>query len=97
MEERYRELTGEEPPGSLEELLEYFGSWPFWQGRPLDACPDPTCPNHTAEGSLHVLLLIRRTRLGTKVRLFGEYGDYIRIIFLICPLCNALLATNECT
>jgi len=97
MKQRYRDLTGLEPPRSVAELVSYFGSWPFWQGRPQDPCPDPSCPNHTAEGSLHVLLLIRRTQLGAGVRLFDGYGRYIRIIFLICPLCHALIATNECT
>jgi hypothetical protein len=97
MKQRYHELTGLEPPRSVAELVYYFGSWPFWQGRPQDPCPDPTCPNHTVEGSMHVLLLMRETRLGAGVQLFDGYGRYTRIIFLICPRCHALIATNECT
>jgi len=81
--------------------------WPFsfaqlgglhWmiQGYPSSLCPDPRCRLHKqGEGTMIVFAVIWNTP-APGISLWGEYGNYVQIIYEVCPECMSIKACNQC-
>jgi hypothetical protein len=82
---------------SPEEFLrEEQGWWPFVQGPPLGDCPNRDCANHGQRGSMRTFAVFEEEE--TKVRaLWGPHCGSLQIIYQICPKCNVIHVTNQCT
>jgi hypothetical protein len=85
-------MEGETP----EEYLREGVGFPFVQGPPDDDCPEPTCQNHGREASLRTLAIFSEDEERVR-RLWGPNGEDLQIIYQICPNCDAIRATNQCT
>lgn len=91
--EGWHDLSGWE----VDEYLEASSGFTFSQGRPHEACPDPSCRNHGRDGSLRVLATLREGANDPESIWGGARHEGIQVIFLICPECSAVLTTNQCT
>lgn len=81
---------------SPEEYLRIAHCWPFVQGRPDEDCPDRACSNHGQRGSLRTFAVFQEEK--QKIRqLWGPNGESLQILFQICPKCNAIRVSNQCT
>jgi hypothetical protein len=69
---------------------------PFAQWPPADDCPDPACGNHGRKGSMRTLAIFEEGEAETR-RLWGPDCGSLQIIYQVCPLCSAILTTNQCT
>lgn len=76
---------------------------PFVQGRPVEACPNPDCPNSRRKQSLKTLAVFSQEldpierRRGKVKSLWGDNCEDLQIIYQICPKCSAISTTNQCT
>lgn len=81
---------------SPEEYLREGNPWPFVQGPPNRACPEPSCANRQRRGSLRTFAIFEEEE--KKVRkLWGPNCDGLQIVYQICPLCGAIHTSNQCT
>jgi hypothetical protein len=79
-----------------EEYLREGNGFPFAQGPPVESCPEPTCPNHGRASSLRTLAIFREDE-GRSRQLWGPNCGSLQIIYQVCPSCNAIRTTNQCT
>lgn len=82
---------------SPEEYLRIAHSWPFVQGRPDEGCPGRNCPNHGQRGSLRTYAVFEELEKDVHRFLWGPNGPFLQIIYQICPKCNAVRVSNQCT
>jgi hypothetical protein len=90
---RFAEVTGF---SSAVEWLQKGNGYPFVQGPPEDACPDPDCSNHDRKSSLRTFALFEEGPDRTR-RLWGQNCGSLQIICQICPKCSAIHVSNQCT
>jgi hypothetical protein len=83
------------PPETEEEFREALSN-PFIQGKPIDACLNPDCPNHEARGRLSTIALMPAEPV-EGVRVFGRWGSDVQLIFQMCGICHTIRASNQCT
>ena len=79
--------------------LDDYGGSPFLQGRPRDGCPDSGCPNHARPASLRTRAIFDAApdELDEFARsLWGSKGGDLQIIYQMCPLCSAIMTSNQC-
>jgi hypothetical protein len=81
---------------SPEEYLRQGISLPFEQGRPQAPCPDPACANHARPTSLRTFALFQEAE-GESRKLWGPNGENLQVIYQVCPQCQAIRTTNQCT
>lgn len=80
-------------PDSEAEFREAL-SLPFPQGRPIDLCLNPGCPNRRREGQLEVVAMIPGEPV-KGMHIFGPDFDHVIVIVLKCPKCNAFRVSNQ--
>jgi hypothetical protein len=87
-------------------LLYILGESPFCQGVPRDACPNPSCPNHSFDEfetldyrGISSLLFMLRPDADSEPELYQELagGDDGSLMFQICKDCWSVSARNSCT
>jgi hypothetical protein len=78
-----------------EEFLQENG-WPFAQGRPVDDCPNASCPNHGRASSLRHFAIFQEDDSNKVRRLWGPNCDSLQVIYQICPACQAIRTCNQC-
>lgn len=82
-------------PESEEELLDSL-SFPFVQGRPISRCLNPECTNHSVSGKLRTIALMPSEPV-PGVYAFGTPSHEVQVIFELCPECQTIHVSNQCT
>jgi hypothetical protein len=82
-------------PESEEETLKSL-SHPFAQGRPNSRCPNPNCANNGKPGNVDVIALMPAEPV-PGVHTFGQWGDDVELIFELCPRCQTIHVSNQCS
>jgi hypothetical protein len=74
----------------------------MWQGIPREPCPNKNCENHELQGKLDVFAVIWGQPV-PGVFLWDDdenpetrFDEGVQIIFQICPLCQAIDASDRC-
>lgn len=83
------------PIPETEQELDLLFNSPYAQDRPITLCPNPKCSNRRKEHSLVSLAIMRGVPV-KGVHIFGEYGDFVQLIFMICPKCHTIRVSNQC-
>jgi hypothetical protein len=91
--ERAEEL-GFYAPETEEQFDEALSS-PFAQGKPDDSCLNPECSNRRKKSSLTTIALMPGQPVAG-VHTFGRYGDFVQLIFQMCPECHTIRVSNQC-
>jgi hypothetical protein len=89
-------VPGDEDFNTPEEFLQENG-WPFVQGRPVDDCPDPSCPNYGRLSSMRPFAIFQEDDSNRIRQLWGPNCGSLQIIYQICPFCRAIRTCNQST
>jgi hypothetical protein len=81
---------------SAERYLREGNPWPFVQGPPECACPEPKCPNHGRPSSLRTFAIFEEEEQHVR-KLWGPDCGSLQIIYQVCPECSAIVTCNQCT
>lgn len=81
---------------TVDDFLQEGVASPFVQGRPVDGCPDSSCPRHKRTQSMRTFAVFQEQ--ASEVRnLWGPSCESLQIIYQICPKCSAIRVSNQCT
>ncbi|REJ81800.1 MAG: hypothetical protein DWQ34_01260 [Planctomycetota bacterium] len=92
---------------ATDEELQLTASGPSCQGHPASVCPNPECSNHTVPRSMQIIAIVPAYPFGDCVEhdtldVFSPWGERcdlpcsdIEIVFEMCPVCSAIMATNQ--
>jgi hypothetical protein len=69
---------------------------PFVQGPPKSSCPNRSCSQHAAKKPMRVFAIFQEG-WDTCHKLWGPNGEDLQIIYEICPKCQTIQVSNQCT
>jgi hypothetical protein len=65
------------------------------QGVPRNECPNPGC-KYADCSNMHEVFAVVWNRPVPDFMLWGELGDFVQIIYQVCPCCSTIYTRNRC-